>query len=349
MIVRLPNPMSVVVWLAFLLPASLVGAGVDGLFGAAVFILGAAVLYVKPSPWEARKPSSQAIRIFLLLELLYAFSFLYSAAFNGLQTGVREFLELPRFVVLGVFVVYLIRHYDAGVRAAMEWAATAAIYVALIFPVADPQGYVAVMALCWFFFFSRLRLRYLHAATALLVVVFSGALASWTAALWIVSAAASLRLYRELRRRRARFSFRLSLGLFAALLASPIVYLRSDPAAAAARASLESVCRQFIRRSPVFGWGPIDASAIPGRSQYLFWALKGGALGAGLILAALTLVGYRLLRASKDDPARLAGAAVFLASVGLMLATGRFLESERLFFLTSFFVAGMFETSGARP
>jgi hypothetical protein len=344
MILRLSNPMSAVVWLAFLLPAVFSGARIDRGFGFAVFFLGCAALYSQPSPWEARKPSSRALKIFLLLEFLYAFSFLYSAAFNGIQPGLRDFLELPRYVVLGVFVAYLIRHYDSHVRGAMEWAMTAALYCALLFPGSDPQGYVAIMTLCWLLFFSTQRLRFLHAATALLVVVFNGGPVSWLAAYWVLSAALSVRLYRIFHRRRVRFSVRLSVGLFAALLASPIVYVRSNPAVAAEiRSPEETVTRQLIRHSPVFGWGPTEDAAIPGRSQYLFWELKEGALGAGLILAAIMLVGYRLLSASSGNPTHLAGAAAFLGSLALMLATGRFMESYRLFFLTSFFAAGMLE------
>ena len=346
MILRFPNPMSAVVWLAFFLPASLLGGWVDRTFGAALFVLGGAALLAKPSPWETRKPSAQALKVFLLLELLYVVSFAYSAAFNGALFGLRDYFELLRYVFLGVFAAYLIRHYDAQVRGAMEWAMLAALYFSLALPPADPQAYVAIMTLCWLLFFSRLRLRHLHAVTALFVVFLSGGPVSWTAAFWVLSAALSLRVYRGLLRRRARHSVRLSVALFAALAASSIVCFRLRPAASAERhASRESVTRQFIRRSPVFGWGPTDVAAIPGRSQYLFWELKGGALGAGLILIALLLVGYRLLRAASGDPTRLAGAAAFLGSVALILAAGRFLESFRLFVLTAFFMAGMFETS----
>ena len=54
MSVRLSNPMSAVVWLAFFVPAALFGAWLDRTFGVAVFLLGGAVLIAKPSPWEAR-------------------------------------------------------------------------------------------------------------------------------------------------------------------------------------------------------------------------------------------------------------------------------------------------------
>ena len=346
MSLRLPNPMSAVVWLVFLVPLFHSGVWIDRSIGAAVFLLACAVLVSKPSPWEARKPSATALKIFLVLEFLYVVSAVYSAGFNGIQMGAQDYFELLRYFFLGAFIVYLIRHYDAQVRDAMDWAMTAALYGALLFPSADPQGYVSVLTLCWLIFFSRLRLRFLHAATALLVVFFSGAPASWAAALLILAAAFSLRLDRGLVRRRVQHAARLSLVVFVLLLAAPAVYFRAHRAAAPATSRYsEAIARQYIRRSPVFGWGPAESAAIPGSSQYLFWTLKGGALGAGLILAGLVLAGYRLLRAASGNPARLAGAAVFLGSVALLLATGRFLESYRLFFLTSFFMAGIHEAS----
>jgi hypothetical protein len=345
MSVRLPNPLSAVVWLAFFIPASFFGGWADRSLGVAVFLLGCAVLVSKPSPWEARKPSALALRIFLLLEFFCIVSAMYSTAFNGIQMGARDYFELLRYILLGAFAAYLIRHYDAQVRGAMEWAMTAALYFSLLFPSADPRGYVAVLTLCWLLFFSRMRLRLLHAATAVLVVFFSGDRGSWTAAFLVLSAAIAVRLYRRLVRRRVKHAARASLVFCCLLLASPVVYVRVKRAAAPAPiSSSEAAALQFIRRSPVFGWGPAQDREIPGRSQYLFWTLKGGALGAGLILAGLLLAGYRLLRAASGDAARLAGAAAFLGSVALMLAWGRYLESFRLFFLTAFFMAGMHET-----
>jgi hypothetical protein len=346
-ILRLPNPMSAAVWLAFAAPFFLLGAGADRIFGAAVFVLACAVLYSKPSPWEARRPSASALRVFLLLEFLYVVSAVYSAGFNGPQLAAAGRFELFRYAVLGAFVLYLIRHFDERVRGALEWATAAAVYVALLFPAADPRGYAAVLCLCWLLYFSRLRLRFLHAATAVLVVVFSGDPAAWSAAFLVLAAGACLLVYRELVRRRERRAAALSFLLGAALLACPALCRRALGAAPQAPLSVtDSVALQFIRRSPVFGWGPVAAS-VPGRSQYLFWLLESGALGAGVILAALLLAGYRLLRAAGGDPKRLAGAAAFLGSAALMLASGRFLESDRLFFLTAFLAAGIHETCRA--
>jgi hypothetical protein len=345
MSLRLSNPMSAVVWLAFFVPAALFGVGLDRACGVAVFLLGAAVLVSKPSPWEARKPSAQALKLFLVLELLYAVSAVYSAAFNGIQSGVWDYLELLRYVLCGTFVVYVIRHYDIQVGRAMDWAMTGALYLALLYPPADPRGYVAVMTLCFLLFFSRLRLRFLHAAAALLVVLLSADRASWKAAFLVLSAALALLFYRGLVRRRVKLTLGPSLVFFAALLAGMLLYLRSNPVAVPAPiAAPDTATLQFIRRSPFFGWGPVDGEAIPGRSQFLFWTLKGGLLSAGLILTGLALAGYRLLRAASGSSKRLVGAAAFLGSVALMLASGRYLESFRLFFLTSFFMAAMQET-----
>jgi hypothetical protein len=255
------------------------------------------------------------------------------------------YFELLRYVFLGVFVVYLIRHFDARVRGAMEWAMTAAVYYFLLSPSADAQGYVSLSTLCWLLFFSRLRLRFLHAATAALVVFLSGDRGSWMAVVLVLSAAVSVPLYRSLVRRRVRYAAQLSLFFCCLLLASPVVYVRATRLAAPpSSSSSEDVALQFIRRSPVFGWGPAENKAVPGHSQYLFWMLKGGALGTGLILAGLAFAGYSLLRAVSGDLTRFSGAAAYLGSVALMLSTGRYLESFRLFFLTAFFMAAMQES-----
>lgn len=347
MIVRLPNPLSAVVWLAFLIPGSLLGGRLDQALAIIILLVGCAVLIAKPSPWEARRPSALALKFFLALEFLYIVSFMYSAAFNGIQIRLADFFELLRYVFLGGFVIYLIRHYDGHVRAAMEWAMTTALYVALLFPAADPQGYVSVMTLCYLLFFSRARLRFLHCASAVVVVSLAGDRWCWAAASLVVSAAMAVRLYGVLIRRRAKSAALQSILLFAALAAVPAVYLGSHLApATAARASSETEAIESIRRSPVFGWGPAGREEIPSRgSQYALWLLKGGVLSAVLIAAGLAICAVRLLQAARGDLGHLVGAAFFLVSVAIMLEGGQFLESFRLFFLTSFFVAGMIEAS----
>jgi hypothetical protein len=336
---RLPNPLSAVVWLAFFAPASVLGGWADRALGLLVLVVGLAVLASQPSPWEARRPSAQAFKFFALLEILFALSALYSAGFNGSAPAPWDLYALARGVVLGTFVVWLIRHFDASVRRAVDMAATAAAYLFLLIPAADPQGGVALLTLCWLLFFSRLRLRFLHATAALLVVILSDAGGIWAAAWAVPACGAALLAYRALSRRRARRAGALSVALGAALLVAPAIYRRA--AGTASAAASEAVVRPLLRRSPLFGWGPLDAAATPGRSQYVLWTLKGGLLGAGLIVAGLLLVGGRLLLSASADAARFAGMEAFLASVALMLTAGRFFESDRFFFLTAFFAAAM--------
>jgi hypothetical protein len=341
MILRLPNPMIVVVWLAFLVPTAVLGGWADRLLGVAAAVLGSVVLFTQPSPWEARKPSALALKSFVLLEVFYAGSALYSAGFNGAALVSGGWFELLRFVFVGVFVVHLIRHFDARVRAAMEGAMTAGVYAALAFPVLDPRGFLTVMTLCWLLFFSEQRLRFLHAVTATLVVFFTGDRICWGAAFLILSAADSVMVHRSLVALGVRSAARLSVALF--LLLTGVAFWKMGVLTAVASAFDEPTVRQFVRLSPVFGWGPVATSALPGRDQYLFWVLKGGALGTAVLLTGLLITGYRLLRTARAEPARLAGVASFLASVALMLTGGRFFESYRLVFAAAFFAAGMFE------
>jgi len=345
---RLPNPLSAVVWLAFFLPAAAWGGWLDRAFGAAVALLGLAVLISKASPWEARKPSALALRFFLILELLWIFSFLYSAAFKGAQFSPRGYFELTRYAIFGAFVVHLIRHYDARVRTAMEWAMVAALYSALIAPEIDPHGCAALLTLCWLLFFSRLRLRLAHVAAALVVVFFSDSLAAWTAALFVLGAALAVASYRLLARRRNKRAVAASLALYLLLLGGAAAGSRLKPGAAAGvpAATARPRALRLISRSPIFGWGAADLEGVSTQeNQYVLWLLEGGVLGAAVILLGVLLAGYRLLSAANADVVRLAGAAAFLAAVAMMLAAGPYLESSKLFFLTAFFMAGMREES----
>lgn len=101
-------------------------------------------------------------------------------------------------------------------------------------------------------------------------------------------------------------------------------------------------------RSPILGWGPASYEPVPAGSQYLAWLVRGGVVGACVILAGLVIVAFRLLRGAwrdrrKTDRRRLVGAAVFLGFAAGMLMAGSFLEDFRLYALTAFLVAGMHE------
>lgn len=178
------NPLSALVWLALFVPGHLFGGKLGLVLPAAVVVLGAAALLTSPSPWERRGPSRQAGVIFFLLFLLETVSTAYSAAFNGIRTGVLDALGLARPLVAGLFTVYLIRHYDAAVRKSLEGALAAAMYTALfllsigargrlLFEPPHLMGYLASLAAIHFLFFSRAPMRRAHAAAAAAVVLFS--------------------------------------------------------------------------------------------------------------------------------------------------------------------------------
>ena len=180
MSVRLPNPMIVVVWLSFLLPGRLMGDRLDLALALFVFAAACEVLWIKPSPWESRAPARQAAMLFAGLQFLFIISYLYALAFKGALSGPQNLIELPRWILLGVFVVYVIRHYDASVLKATESAMTAALYGSwLVFATNGERTYAAALTLCYLLLFSRARLRYLHAATAVAVLFFSSERLSW--------------------------------------------------------------------------------------------------------------------------------------------------------------------------
>jgi hypothetical protein len=100
----------------------------------------------------------------------------------------------------------------------------------------------------------------------------------------------------------------------------------------------------YFWRSPVFGWGPALYEPMSAMgNQYMRWLLRNGVLGTGLIMIGLSLVAFRLLRATWNDHLHSSGAAVFLGFAAGMLMAGAFLEDFRLFALTSFLIAGMHE------
>ena len=130
-VLRLHNPMSALVWLALFVPGHLCGGRLGLILPAAIVLLGGMASFTQAYPWETRRPSRQAMGLFLLLALLDLVSYAYSMAFNGIRSGPGDLLALTRPLVAGLFTVYLIRHYDASVRKTTEYALMAVVYLAL--------------------------------------------------------------------------------------------------------------------------------------------------------------------------------------------------------------------------
>ncbi|MDD5303989.1 MAG: hypothetical protein PHS14_12890 [Elusimicrobia bacterium] len=402
-VVRLPNPMILIVWLTIFIPGHLFDWWIERAFSAAVFAVACMVLMTKPSPWEARKPSRQASVLFFMIQFLYVASYVFSVAFNGIQTGPRDYFELGRFLILWAFVVYVIRHFDARVRSAMESAMTASLYFSLFVlvvyqrsipllttffkgwlyagtktsaaefgwqqrlaaPFENPNflGFVGTLTMCHLLFFSKSRLRLAHIAAALLVIFYTGSRTAWAATGLLLAIALAVYCYQGLVRLKMKFALQLSLVLLCLVLSGPWLFARvmassrvvrvvsalgrgglQEEANAAERLAQAREALIFIGRSPVFGWGPSKYETMAYvDNQYLLWMLRNGALGTGLILIGLALAGWRLLRSARGDVMRWAGSAGFLASVGLMLLAGQFLDNFRLFFLTAFMAASIHE------
>ncbi|MEK7389808.1 MAG: hypothetical protein AAB036_08915 [Elusimicrobiota bacterium] len=181
-VLKLHNPMGGLVWLALFLPGNLLEGRLALVLPAAAVLLGAAILPTQPSGWETRRPARQAAMIFCFLALLDLISYAYSLAFNGVRTGSADFFALSRPLYQGVFVVYLIRHYDASVRKSMEAALAGALYVSLfllslgvsnwaIFGSPSFMGFLAFLWAIDCLFFSRAPLRLVHAVSSILLVL----------------------------------------------------------------------------------------------------------------------------------------------------------------------------------
>lgn len=265
-VVRLPNPMIIVVWLTIFVPGHMFGWWLERAFSGAVFLLACTILMTKSSPWEARKPSREASVLFFLIQFLYVTSYFFSVAFNGIQTGPRDYFDLARFLILWAFVVYLIRHYDARVRAAMESAMTVCLYYSLFVlaayqrsiplltpffkgwlyagtktsaaefgwqqrlaaPFENPNflGFVVTLTICHLLFFSRSRLRLAHLAAALLVIFYTGSRTAWAATGVLLAIAFAVYVYQGLVRLRMKFAVQLSLVFLCLVLSGPWIFSR---------------------------------------------------------------------------------------------------------------------------
>lgn len=262
---RLPNPMIFVVWLAIFIPGHLFGWWVERSFSAAVFALACLLLLVKGAPWETRRPARRASVIFFLVQFLYVTSYVYSVAFNGIQTGPRDHFELGRFLILWAFVVYVIRHFEKRVQSALETALTASLYYSLFvlaayqraLPVLTPffkalyegtktsvarfgaqqrlaapyenpnfLGFVTTLTICYLLFFSKSRLRLLHVATGLLVLFYTGSRTAWAATGVLLAFALAAYMYQGLIRLQVKFAAQLSLVFLCLILSGPWLFSR---------------------------------------------------------------------------------------------------------------------------
>ncbi|MBI3289605.1 MAG: hypothetical protein HYZ74_08830 [Elusimicrobia bacterium] len=348
----LPNPLCAVLWSALFLPERLLGGWPVRAFPALVCFLGAWTLLTKPSPWETRQPAREAVLVFLWLQAFYVTSYAYSSAFNGIRTGFRDLLDLPRYALAAVSAAYLIRHFDVQVRKSLDAALAAVLYASLLavavgsrslslFADSDHVGYVMTLTFLYFLFFSCDRLRFAHAAAALPVVFLTGSRAAWSASAFVLSLYLAALLYQRLRRSRAKdHAAALSAAFFVAWAGALVFggWIKLGAAASAVEAMT------YIRQSPLFGWGPAAYEPMSSLgNQYQRWLLRGGALGSATLLLGLVLVVFRLLRAVHGHWRLRLGAVAFLGAVALMLGSGPFLEDFRLMSLTAFLVAGIHE------
>lgn len=392
-ILRLPNPMIAVAWLAIFVPGHLCQWWVERAFAAAVAVLGAFILFGMPSSWKSWAAARQASAFFFLIQFLFLFSFIYAIAFMGIETGPRDYFEAGRYLILWVFIVYVMRHYDDRVRRATETATAAMLYyslfVALCYlrpvpvvseffrhqlyaqtktfvnyfgtlrlaaPFENPNflGFVTVQVLAYMLFFSRSPIRLIHCAAALLVVYFTGSRTAWVSASLVLAGAVATYAWLGILRLRLKLALQLGLALII-LVGAGVKFsgnilknsrmqalfsaihkggIQKEPNAAG---RLEQCAQswEYIKRSPILGWGPSKyATWDYVDNQYVLWGLRNGLAGALLIIAGLGLVATRLILSQRGDTLAMLGAATFSAAIAVELLTGEFLNNFRLFFVT---------------
>lgn len=322
----IPNPLIAAAGLAFLLPSAAFGGSLDLLFGALTALLGLLALWTRPSPWETLPAARRAALFFGALELSAVLSYAYSSAFNAPRTGPLDWLELARPLVAGALAVFAVRQFDVRARAAMEAGMTASVYVAWCYLPRAEYAAATALALCWLLFFSRTRGRLVHAAAAGAALWLSGDAPGRAAGALALSAALAAALTARLPRRKAARPALLGLGLFTALGAAALHALPGSLLAERPRAELKAW--SLLAASPVLGWGPARYEELDGAGQYALWAARGGALGAGLLLAGAASLSYSLLASGGR---RAAGAAALLGCAALLLLSHALLDSYRLF------------------
>lgn len=342
---RVPNPLGAAAGLACLLPASSGLFGFDGAFGAAAGFIGAATLWTQPAPWETRRPARGAATLFGALQLAAVLSAVWAAAFLGATTLWLDLPPLAKPALLGVLAAYALRYYDGHVRATLDAALAAAVYVSWVYRGPEDFGAFAAPAVCWMLFFSRTRLRRLHAAAGLAACALRGDAASWAAAALAVGAAAGWEAHERLLRRGAG---RRAAVLGAAAAAALFALARNAPVPAnAVRPAVSAMAAHAQARSPLLGWGPATAERLPERgSQWTQWRLRGGLLRAALWALGLAWAAAELLRSARGR-AR-AGAAALAGGFLFLLGGSPALDSTRVFLVWTLLAVGA-ARAGAQP
>lgn len=254
---RLPNPMVFLIWLTVFVPGHMYEWWVERAFTAFFCLTASFLMLIKGSPWERRRPAVRALLLLFLVQFFYISAYAYSVAFNGIATGARDYFELARYLFVGIFAVYVIRHFDRSARRAVESAVIVMPYVSIVvlaafmwnLPVLTPVlkgviyantktsiipeygtlrlaapytnpnflGFALTLSICYLVFFSRAPLRFAHAGLAVMTVFYTGSRTAWAGTAVVLAAAAGVYAYLGMVRMRLKFALYLSLGIVAAV------------------------------------------------------------------------------------------------------------------------------------
>lgn len=339
----MPNPLGAAAGLACVLPGAAGPFGLDGSFGAAAGFVGAAALWTQPSPWETGRTARSAALFFGVLQVAALLSAAWAGGVLGHTGMALDWPALLQPALFGVLAAYSVRHYDGHVRATLDGALAAAVYVSWAYRGPEDFGAFSAPAACWMLLFSRTRLRLLHGGAAVLATALCGDNASWAAASLAACAAAGWALHERLRggrtsRRRGSLAFAAAATLWAAALSAPLPALARRPAVTAA-------AEHAIARSPWLGWGPAAAERLPSKaSQWTYWRLRGGWLCAALWGLGLAWTAAALLSGARGR-ARV-GAAAMAAGMALVLGGSPALESGRVLLVWSLLAVGVARSGG---
>jgi hypothetical protein len=226
------------------------------------------------------------------------------------------------------------------------------------FPFENPNflAYFLVLALSYFCFFSR---SLLFVLLTLVLLFLTGSRSGWLSGGVVLGCFALADMIGPSLFRRT-----LSLGILALVVTLTIVYWQQLTSFArvaelvnalqggdlggvdTARIRLEGLAYMlnWVELSPVLGWGPGRALEFDvADNQYLSWVIAWGAVGLAIIVVIGVIVALRLWAVAMGRVKKL-GVLALLGGLGLMLATGDFLENYRLFVLTLVYMHVLYET-----
>ena len=261
-------------WLAIFSPGHLLDWWVERAFVLLVILFGISTTLFFGVPRQMGKYKVGALFLMLfMVQSIYLLTYLFSVVATNMDTGVRDYFELPRFLIWICFFCLLVSGYSLRLRNCFElavkvsliystivaislWAKVPSLlpffgeylyadtktviegnWIRLAAPFENPNflAYYLVMCLVYFLFFARTTLRHLWLFLILALLYFTGSRSGWfVGALVWITLVISLP-YRGLR----KHEMRVVIGAFlSTIILAGILWSYVDDIAASSRVTM---------------------------------------------------------------------------------------------------------------